>query len=173
MSQADQPSLDRTVLPVAPGNCGQGTSPRSTGSTSSSSTSGQGTSVGPAGSADSDQSLTEEHIRSQPQIVLHPDSIVDVGCSCQHGHHGNVSCTIRREIRFSYFNRDRENALLCERCYPQPRRLVASQIRLTPCQCRCEGCAPEPPPTSEPDAPSTQRTDTAYHYIIGLDQRPM
>ena len=126
-----------------------------------SSASGQGTSSGSTGSTDADRSPTETSAQPLPQIVLRPDSIVDVGCSCHHDHHRGVSCTTRRQIRFNYLNEDSENALLCERYCPQPRRLVASQIRLTPCQCRCEICALEPPPALEP------KTHPISNFISG------
>ena len=129
-------SLGWTAVPVAPSErgpaasstSGKRTSPGSAGSTSSSGASGQDISVGLAESADSDQSLTEELIRFVPQIVPHLDIIVDVGCSCLHGHHGNVSCTNRREIQFSYFNEERGNILLCERCKSNPTNTLSMQV---------------------------------------------
>ena len=128
-------SLGWAVVPVAP------------------STSGQGASTGSMGSTGADQPPTETSAQPLPQIVIHPRNIVDVGCNCHHDHHRGGSCTTRRRIQFGYLTGDSENALLCEVCYPQPRQLVANQIRLTPCQCRCKIWAPEPPATPEPSTP--------------------
>ena len=82
-----------------------------------------------------------------------------MGCNDHDDYHGGVSCTTRRRMHVDYLIEDSENALLCELCYPHPRRLVASQLRLTPCQCRCEICALDSvwrhqnPQASEPGAP--------------------
>ena len=138
-SEANAPpigdSLGCAVVPFAPSNFGQGTPTGLTGFT------GAG------------EPPTETSTQPSQQTASHARTMVDVGCDCHHDHHRGVSCTTRRRVRLSYLNEDSENAMLCEGCYPQPLRLVASQIRLTPCQCRCEVCAPGPPQHQRPTRP--------------------
>ena len=54
-------------------------------------------------------------------------TMIDVGCNCHYNRRRGISCTTRRKVRLGYLNEDRGNAMLCERCYPHPRRLVANQ----------------------------------------------